>query len=519
MIVAEAGATRAGQRVAALARQSGLFLSHFEHTAWLALPEAWEPVNRPDLGEVSGWVGGTRAETKFRHFRIDRMVGSYHPGQRAKWTAHELAHKLVGWAWWPGMSTVELATVARIAEILPVALWYFFDEADRRRCELHAYVDAWGAGFCRDCEAAALTGPREEIDEAVMAAGRRFVERELAAAEAALALGAPCPTPFRSVDLSSDGFAWASAHGPRWRDPGFGSWIERFVPAGHGRWSSAAALIHRVREVTAAVVDGASLSAWAGGTDDWILQDVSARVLQVWANTEGEAAAELELALVSAAANRDVDALVDAYVLATHEWELPAADDVFAVGYWLAKGGLGLRPTDLESAIRSALPRSARHLGKGRAAFAEAFATGDRWQRLPFVRRLSEAVPAIPGPIGALIALEVALADPPPVDLVALTLAGSVDPEGPLRLGRVEVVQAPMGWDRTLGGGALTARGTVAVAVVQGADGAAVAIELSAAAAQTCVTMASGSSEVGNVPVEERAALIAAGVWVAGLAR
>lgn len=519
VVLAEARATRAGSRVAKLAQANGLFMSHFEHTAWLPLPEAWEPADRPDLGEVSGWAGGVLPETKFRHFRLDRMVGSYHPGQRSKWTAHELAHKLVGWAWWPGMSILELATVARVAEALPVALWYFFDEADRRRCALHLEVDAWGAGLCRDCEAAAMAGPTAGTDESVLAAGLRFVERELAAAEAALATGRPHPTPWRTVDLSSDGFAWAAAHGPRLRDPAFGAWIEGFVPPGQGRWCSAAALIHRVREATAALVDGGSLSTWAGAGDDWMLQDVSARVLQVRVETEGEAAVEMDHLLAEAAADRDIDALADGYTLACHEWELPAADDVFGVGYSLGKCGFGLRPTHLEAALRSAMPRSTQHLRKGWAAFVEAFATGDRWQRLPFVRRLQAAVPPISGSIGALIALEVALADLPPVDLVALTLAGEVDADGPLALGRVEVVHAPAGWDRTLAGGPLQSGSPVAVAVVQGADGGAVAVELSAAAAAACVRMANGATAVHDVALEERTALIAAGIWVAGLAR
>lgn len=507
--------------MAELAVANGLFLSHFEHTAWLALPEAWEPVNRPDLGEVSGWVGGIRPETKFRHFRLDRMVGSYHPGQRAKWTAHELAHKLVGWAWWPGMSTLELATVARIAEILPVALWYFFDEADRRRCGLHAEVDAWGAGFCRDCEAATLGGPLDEVDEAVVEAGLRFVERELAGAEAALGSGAPCPTAHRSVDLSSDGFAWAAAHGPRLRDSGFAAWVERFVPAGHGRWPSASALITRVREVTAAIVHGGPLMPWEGCATDWILQDVSARVLQVWANTEGDAAAEIQTAIETAAEDRDLDALVDAYVRVTQDWELPAPDDVFAVGYSVGKLGFGLRPTDLDAALRSAMPRSTRHLGKRRAALAEAIATGDRWQRRTFARRLLAAMPPISGPIGALIVLEVALADPPGVDLVALSLADDVDPHAPLGLGRVEFVAVPVGWEQALAGGTLPSRGTVAVAVAvaQGPDGEAIAVELSSEAAAACVAMKGGPVVVAIVPEEERAALIGAGIWVAATPR
>ena len=519
VVLAEARATRAGSRVATLSQANGHFLSHFEHTAWLPLPEAWEPENRPDLGIVSGWKGGVRPETKFRHFRLDRMVGSYHPGQRAKWTAHELAHKLVGWAWWPEISILELATAARVAEVLPVALWYFFDEADRRRCELHAEVDAWGATLCRDCEAAAA-GPSDTIDEAVMAAGLRFVERELAAAEVTLATGRSRPTPWRSVDLCSDGFAWAAAHGPRLRDPAFASWVDAFVPDGHGRWSSLPALIERVRAATAAVVSGAPLPPWIGTRKDWILQDVSARVMQVRTETEGEASVELDRMLAAAAADREVETLVKAYVIASDEWELPLPDDVFGVGYALpGASGLGLGPTDLEAALRSAVPRTAREIGRGRSARMKAFAKEDRWQRRPFVRRLQESTPPFSGPIGTLFALEVALADPPPANLISLTLAEEVDARGPLALGSVEIVQAPTGWDRMLAGATVPSGETVAVAVLQGADGGAVAVELSSAAAAASVQMRNAPTVVHNVALDERAALIIAGVWVAASTR
>ena len=101
----------AAARIGALAVEAGFFFGHFEYTRFLRLPEAWEPPDRPDLGEVSGWRGGELPETKFRHFRLDRPVASFHPGHGPKWGAHELCHRLVGWAWTPRPSLPWLAAM------------------------------------------------------------------------------------------------------------------------------------------------------------------------------------------------------------------------------------------------------------------------------------------------------------------------------------------------------------------------------------------------------------------------
>ncbi|HIN85132.1 MAG TPA: hypothetical protein EYN06_01535, partial [Myxococcales bacterium] len=121
--------TPASALIGRLAAQSNLMLSHFEHRVEFSLPEAWLPVGRADLSEAPGWQNGVLTESKYQAFRHDRISGSFHPGHRAKWTAHELCHGLVGFAWQPGAGRFFHALSARLAEVLPVALWYFFDEA------------------------------------------------------------------------------------------------------------------------------------------------------------------------------------------------------------------------------------------------------------------------------------------------------------------------------------------------------------------------------------------------------
>ena len=152
----------AAERIAKLAAKSGLLLSHFEHRVDLELPDDWMTEDRPDLGTPQGWQGGVLPETKYGSFQHDRIIGSFHPGHRAKWTTHELCHGLVGFAWYPGCSRFFQALSARMSEILPVALYYFFDEAGLRRCPVHDGRGALFGHYCADCEAQAQRGPVDD---------------------------------------------------------------------------------------------------------------------------------------------------------------------------------------------------------------------------------------------------------------------------------------------------------------------------------------------------------------------
>ena len=94
----ELNRSRAAQRVGEAAELSGLFLTHFESRYHIETPESWMPEERPDLAGTAYWSRGQRIEPKYAHFRYDSPLGSFHPSHRAKWTAHELCHGLVGFA-------------------------------------------------------------------------------------------------------------------------------------------------------------------------------------------------------------------------------------------------------------------------------------------------------------------------------------------------------------------------------------------------------------------------------------
>ena len=105
--------TPVAARVGHLAARDGLFLFHFERRAHLPLPEAWVPPDREDLTLPPTWEDGVLAEAKYQSFRHDLALASFHPMHRAKWTAHELCHGLVGFGWRPGASTFFHATAGR----------------------------------------------------------------------------------------------------------------------------------------------------------------------------------------------------------------------------------------------------------------------------------------------------------------------------------------------------------------------------------------------------------------------
>ncbi|MEZ4431401.1 MAG: hypothetical protein R3F65_03235 [bacterium] len=216
----------AAARVGVLAAASGLGLSHFEFRRHLAVPDHWVPADRPDVFGEPYWQGGRLVEPKYGAFRHDDVMGSFHPGHRAKWTAHELCHRLVGHAWRPDASPLFLALGARVAELLPVVLYYFLDEAGLRRCEVHS-GPLFGL-FCGACEAAAREGMAEGVDASWFARGRAFLDAELAAVERSRRLGRPVSHRWVTLDLMSDALGYVGAHGPRLGSRVFGRFMELF---------------------------------------------------------------------------------------------------------------------------------------------------------------------------------------------------------------------------------------------------------------------------------------------------
>ncbi len=515
----EAKATVAGERVFSLAEAAGVFFSHFEYHRPAADP--WAPSDRPDLGDTGGWHAGVLPETKFRHFRLDRPVASYHPGQRAKWTAHELCHQVVGFAWWPGMSRLEVACMARLAEALPVALWYFFDDAGRARCPEHRAHDAFSEGFCRRCEAE--PGPVDDpAAESRLADGLAFVEREIDGATTSLRTGVVQPTPWCSIDLASDGLAWSAAHGERLASPAFRQWMEAFRGWGDGWRASIDDLVAVVRTLASHLARGTPPLVPVCAPAQRLRADLAWRLLALSASlpARGKRAAlrpVLQRAVDQLRDGGPVGGAIAAYRDAQADG-LPPLEVALATGYRLAAGGetgpdAGLALSQVGEGLWSALPLTLGRLGDVPAA-VRAFAAGDVLERRVLARRFTRSLD--PGSLPwALASLESALVDPGPAPLGALSLRADVTPTTPLVMSNeAELVSAP--WEVLPAfEGEPPYPAEAAYVVVRGADGEPRIFPLSPWARSQVEAMAGGPVPVPLDDDGERAGLVDAGAWIA----
>jgi hypothetical protein len=424
----------AARRIGALAHESELLLSHFEHRHHLPVPDHWLPVGRPDLVGSPSWRGGYLCEHKFTHFRYDNPVGSFHPGHRAKWTAHELCHALIGFAWRPDASPLFYCLAGRLAEVLPVALWYFFDEAGLRRCPVHEGAGPLFNAHCASCERAAALGPSEgPVDPQWAARGRAFVEAELAAIAETRAKGTAVIHRYATIDLHSDALAWTAAHRLRLESPEFARFRERFLTPAQGAHETLDSLVSRVREVGDDLAGGPPARPLEGNRALWIAQDVAWRLTLIIAECEGvvvDALDGLVNHLADAPTEQSMGEVIEAYHGLREEWILPSPDDLFAVGYPLP-GGYGYATEQVAQGIASVCPKTASLLDDTFEALVDEFVRVETPRRVPVARRFAAFLAdAVPGTAADLARYEAAVGHPgeadPEADAFGADAAGDV---------------------------------------------------------------------------------------------
>ncbi|TVQ86196.1 MAG: hypothetical protein EA397_20405 [Deltaproteobacteria bacterium] len=444
-------------RIGALAAAEGLRLFHYEHRHHLALSQDFVPEHAAGLAEPPRFEGGVLPERKYQSFRHDQAIGGFHPGMRSKWTAHELCHALVGFAWHPDPSPLFLATAGRLAELLPVALWYFLDEAHLRRCPLHRASGPLYRGLCLDCEAVSEARVDDLHAAAVLDDGRLFLERELQAIRRTRALGLPVPSIHGSLDLCSDGLAYAAAHGPRLRSPIFARFAEGFLVEGGGWVRDLDALEARVLAVLDALVGEAELPRLAPtaahGECRWVLQDLAWRLLSIRQDCEGEAADALDgtvdmlsavCALTAQASvspltvqersKRVVHGALHLYRDLYESFVLPEPDHVFALGHDLLGVHPGRSIDQVREGIVSALPITARVLGERLPELVELFVAQDPPVRALIGRRFATwLLGHAEGPLVDLARFEAEVTHLGARDEV-MTALGDFEPHVPVRL-------------------------------------------------------------------------------------
>lgn len=442
---AELRRSPAAARVGRLAHESGLLLSHFEYRRYLRPIDGWVPDDRPDLFEVPAWQAGRLVEPKYGPFRHENPVGSFHPGHRAKWTAHELCHALVGFGWRADATPLFRALAAQMSELLPVVLYYFLDEAGLGRCAEHEGGGPLFGRFCPDCERAALNGPGA-IDRRWFERGRAFVEAELAAVARARRLGRPVSHRYATLDLRSDAVAYVAAHRRRLESPGFARFVELFLGPEQGAHAHLDDLEARVWAVFEDLVGGPRASAWRGGRVRWMAQDVGARLLEVALVCDGEPAKAIDAlveALAAAVSGREtaseaaLSQVIAGYEALYEDWILPEPEGVFAVGYPLP-GGYGFAVDQAVEGLTQVMPATAALLDEALEPVVDAFVRQAPPARGPIARRFARFLDAeAPGPVADVARYEAAVAHPEPAD-AALDAFGTLAPAsgGDWRLAR-----------------------------------------------------------------------------------
>lgn len=423
--------------VAQLAHDSGLLLSHFEHRHHLPIPEAWAPLDRPDLDGQPVWRAGRLVEHKYQHFHYDNPVASFHPGHRAKWTTHELCHSLVGFVWRPEATWLDHAAVARLNEALPVALYYFHDEARLRRCPRHQGGGPLFGTWCPACDAAAQRGPVEADETAAQwhARGRAYVLGEIEAVHRARRTGGLAPNRYATLELESDALAYIAAHRGRMASPQFARYMDLFHDAGTGRWDSLEALEARVLTLLDALTgEGPAPAPLSGGRARYIAQDLGWRVLQIGAECDDPLTEALDgLVAQLAAQPEQVERFVEGYQALEADWYLPPAAQVFATGYDLP-GGFGRDPAAITTGLAEICPNTMAVLGDEADETVAAFVAEEPPVRGPVARRFATWLAGnAPGAVADLCAYEAAAAHPEPPDAFAEVFALATPADDSLR--------------------------------------------------------------------------------------
>ena len=443
----ELARTLVGQRIGRLAERSGLFLHHFEHRVHLALPEHWLPEGRVNLGTPAAWQQGVLSETGYQHFRFDAMVGSFQPGHRARWATRELCRRLVGFGWRASGTPLYHTLAARLAEILPTSVRYFFEEAYLRRCDAHA---GQGPHFGLRCDACDRVGrlpavPRasdategdsglEVARERTLAAGLRFMERELAAVAKSRRTGRCEPNDSGVLHPATDALAFTAANLERLHAPEMGEFIEKFFRPDQGWHASLDALESRVLAVRAALLEGTEVAVWSADPQTWARQDVAWRLMLVRAECDPEDVAhEVLCGLIDSLADGASFAETYAGYQRLHtDFVLPEPVDVFAVGYELdAETVPGRSVRQITEGLESVLPNTLAMLEADECpAVVADFLAIDLDDHQPLARRFARHLRETrPGPVADLATYEAAVAHPLPSEPESATLgvAGARD--------------------------------------------------------------------------------------------
>jgi vacuolar-type H+-ATPase subunit H len=320
------------------ATKNDFFLYHFEYRYLLDLPEEWK--NNGD--QEAYWANGILKEDKYQHFRNDSRIGSFNPTHSSKWTSHELTHLLSGFAWNPNFTYFEMAIAARLAELIPVIVFYYWDEAFTKRCSKHREQASYGK-LCFECEKLAEINLEDPISEKLMKEADIFFNSELMSIKKSIKENKFDFNPYWKLDLMSDAISYTKHQTKRLKSPEFHEFIEKFHPDNTGYFKSIEEYLNHIETLYKKMKELKPLSKYAGNRDLWISQDMAWRFISFQLTSNSESVKdECNIFIDELAENKNIETIqkcIEDYwqIYNQNEDEFLHPDMLFGLGYQVDK--------------------------------------------------------------------------------------------------------------------------------------------------------------------------------------
>jgi hypothetical protein len=208
----------------------------------------WDPDLSPQDGasdDAHGtWIDGVLHVGRFEGFCQDLPFATFNPNHSARWTPHELLHRVCGFAWRPELSRWFLFNAARLGEIVPVAHWYGPDLALRLDSDGFDRVQDARRPGAELADALWLQGDdtylrkRAEVGAQFLREGALWLQRELSAVRAQCRTSEPVSVPDALLNSVSDATAYTAGHHARLSHPFVGEVLRAVTVVGHHRFAA-----------------------------------------------------------------------------------------------------------------------------------------------------------------------------------------------------------------------------------------------------------------------------------------
>ncbi len=198
------------------------------------------------------WQAGVLHIGKYESFLQDEPLCTYNPNHMAKWTPHEMTHRVCRFFWREGATSWEHYIGSRLNELVPIVLWYGLDEVvrgdDKGFDRARSAAQPWATPSDLDwlsLDDAALRSRAAACVPHLRWALAHF-EREWAAIRKEAEQGVRVPTPTDTLDASSDAMAYVVGHLRRLESATFRRMAQGLLTAGEHYDDSIADAMERV---------------------------------------------------------------------------------------------------------------------------------------------------------------------------------------------------------------------------------------------------------------------------------